>query len=777
MQTTDAMLLQGFSQNADETCFEELVRRYSALVMGVCHRILQNTADAEEAFQNTFLTLARKANSLSGGDSISAWIHEVAFRTSLKIRHAHLAQGKKQAAFQAHCDIEYQESHQQWDELRIVIDEELNQIVEKYRLPLIACYLEGKDTDEAAEQSQLNPNTFRVRLMRGKDLLKKRLSRRGITLSVATAAALLVQKGSVVASESLIKTTLQAAKQVSLEGAAGTGGITAARGILSKQILVGAGIGVAAVLTSLVLFHSSKNPLQDLDKEIVRLKEGSEVVRQAAPVRELLNPGAMSEVVEYPSSVEDYLVRLNGALQQPKPLRWQLVRRLGINLADNDLDEVESFILPPGASKNGSVKHPNFHSSLFSYWPKMKPQSAADWTARLLNFPSHGLPETYQNGLYHSSNNQQWLFQNILTEWAAKDSWAALEWSSRHLNPNHRVQGVSIALRECAKEDFRGAFLFLKSDSARLQLVNNHSVLSAFVGGNPTEVAAWIQQLQNDASSEKEVNKIIFHAANMLAAKDSRFALEWALGLSQSNEDNKKLRSAVVQKTASDWAAKDAVGAMTWLGKISDNPEKEQLLDVMIISQVRSLSRDDSSLFLDFVKSVEELPKDYHERAFCELVRTRRPKHDKQAYSWIQSQTQVALKDALWAAYATSNCESFSAAMGIVEQIQNSQVRLTAQQILMKRASELENSAQHILNSSLPHDKKDLVLTQLCTSKQISPKAVLLIAEKIHDPKTKNAILVNAIKDWMTQDREAAKNWVFQSSLTQEMKSSLVASP
>jgi DNA-directed RNA polymerase specialized sigma24 family protein len=87
-EQTDAQLMRCFVASRDEEAFEALVLRHGPMVLGVCRRVLGNAHDAEDAFQATFLILARKAASVCPPEAVARWLHGVAYHTALKARAA-----------------------------------------------------------------------------------------------------------------------------------------------------------------------------------------------------------------------------------------------------------------------------------------------------------------------------------------------------------------------------------------------------------------------------------------------------------------------------------------------------------------------------------------------------------------------------------------------------------------------------------------------------------------------------------------------------------------
>jgi RNA polymerase sigma factor (sigma-70 family) len=188
---SDRELVRRFAQGRDEAAFTALLDRHGAMVLGVCRRVLGHAQDAEDAFQATFLVLARKAGSIRSRDSAAAWLYGVARRVSLKARTEAARRqtregqtGEVRTAADPMHEITLREA-------QALLDEELGRLPDPYRAPLVLCYLEGATQDLAARRLGWSLRTLRRRLGRGRELLRVRLARSGLALSAVLATTLL----------------------------------------------------------------------------------------------------------------------------------------------------------------------------------------------------------------------------------------------------------------------------------------------------------------------------------------------------------------------------------------------------------------------------------------------------------------------------------------------------------------------------------------------------------------------------------------------------------
>jgi len=253
-ESTDGDLLRRFAQNRDEAAFAMLMQRHGPLVLGVCRRVLHDPNDADDAFQATFFVLARKAGSVSQPDRLTSWLYGVALRVAQKARGA---TARRQARQQQVTDMPAAESSREadWNDLREVLDDEVQRLPEKFRLPILLCLLEGRTREEAAQQLGWSAGAVKGMLERGRERLRSRLTRRGVTLS-ATALAGLLSENALPAAvpAALSDSTIKAAVLFAAGKATVAGGAAAlAEGVLQAMGINRLKVAVAAMLALMVV--------------------------------------------------------------------------------------------------------------------------------------------------------------------------------------------------------------------------------------------------------------------------------------------------------------------------------------------------------------------------------------------------------------------------------------------------------------------------------------------------------------------------------------------
>ncbi|OAI54352.1 hypothetical protein AYO44_03525 [Planctomycetaceae bacterium SCGC AG-212-F19] len=267
----DALLLRQFVEHGDEAAFTALVQRHGPLVMGLCRRVLPDAHEAEDAFQAVFMILAKRAAAIRRPEALASWLYGVAYRVAARARAGYRKRATRESQVTAMpgTDPSPDErvsreadplSEANRRELRGVIDEELNRLPEKYRLPMILCYLEGKSNEEAAQQLRWTKGTVSGQLARGRDLLRHRLARRGVALSAgAVVAALGASAGLAAVTPALVETTVQGALLFNAGKAVGTGAAAAAT--LAQTTLHGMFLAkvkvAAAVLAGVMVLGSA----------------------------------------------------------------------------------------------------------------------------------------------------------------------------------------------------------------------------------------------------------------------------------------------------------------------------------------------------------------------------------------------------------------------------------------------------------------------------------------------------------------------------------------
>jgi RNA polymerase sigma factor (sigma-70 family) len=229
---TDAQLLERFAVGRDEPAFAALMVRHGPMVLGVCRRLLHDADQAEDAFQAAFLVLARKAGAIKRQPLLSAWLYGVAYKVAARLRGR---TWKRQARENQGVDLASVAASVEPDpsELPPLLHQEVQRLPDKYRNPIVLCYLQGKTHEEAALLLRWPLGTVKGRLSRARDLLRSRLTRRGVTASEGVMATALAANPTT-ASAKLMDTTIRAATRFAA-GDGGAGGLVSARAIALTQ--------------------------------------------------------------------------------------------------------------------------------------------------------------------------------------------------------------------------------------------------------------------------------------------------------------------------------------------------------------------------------------------------------------------------------------------------------------------------------------------------------------------------------------------------------------
>ena len=339
-ELTDAQLLGHFIEHRDEAAFSVLVRRHGPVVWGVCRRIAGHHQDAEDAFQATFLVLARKAGSVRPRQMVASWLHGVARRTALKAKAMAGRRQRREKQVALLMPEPKSASSEPWRCLEPLLDQELARLPDKYRIAIVLCDLENKTGREAARQLSIPEGTLASRLRTARALLAKRLGRHGLPLAGAALALALSQNGATASAPSAIMSaTIKAAPLVaagqtvakcamSPTVAALTEGVLKIMLLTKAKLIVGAlmlmvAIGAGGVVTSLTE-AGAKTGERLLSQQVTR----EEPVKQ---------PGANQELAGITQNAQSILKNKRDAAQKV----WDLM----IKKIDEGRAAVDSSVL------------------------------------------------------------------------------------------------------------------------------------------------------------------------------------------------------------------------------------------------------------------------------------------------------------------------------------------------------------------------------------------------------------------------------------------------
>jgi RNA polymerase sigma factor (sigma-70 family) len=272
---TDSQLLECFKAGDGhdaEAAFSTLVRRHGPMVLRVCKGVLKDEHDAQDAFQATFLVLARGASSVRDRSSVASWLFGVSHRVASRAKVALARRRVHERRAGSMIDQVRRDREGELDVDRAALDAEIGRLPVKYREPIVLCYLEGLSQDQAAIQLGWPSGTVRARLCKARNMLRARLTRRGLVVPAAVVAMTSTAREALAAvPATLIDSTVRAAMlsgagKVVAAGAASTAVAALANGTTQpasvawlKLTFVVLSIGIASVGVPAAAVHLSQS--------------------------------------------------------------------------------------------------------------------------------------------------------------------------------------------------------------------------------------------------------------------------------------------------------------------------------------------------------------------------------------------------------------------------------------------------------------------------------------------------------------------------------------
>jgi RNA polymerase sigma factor (sigma-70 family) len=172
---SDAQLLEQFATSRSSEAFTELVRRHGPMVLGVCRRMLRDSADADDAFQSVFLILARRAGSIGRRELLANWLYGVATRVALRARSVRYRTHQRETPMHGGADLTSDRpdplAAAARHEARERVDLEVNRLPARYRTAIVLCYFQGMSKEEAAVALGAPAGTISTWLARARQML------------------------------------------------------------------------------------------------------------------------------------------------------------------------------------------------------------------------------------------------------------------------------------------------------------------------------------------------------------------------------------------------------------------------------------------------------------------------------------------------------------------------------------------------------------------------------------------------------------------------------
>jgi RNA polymerase sigma factor (sigma-70 family) len=303
---TDRHLVRRFAAARDEAAFAAILRRHGGMVLGVCRRALRDADEAEDAFQATFLVFVGKAGSLRRPELLGNWLYGVAQRVAAKARvgaaRRRIREGPLVDAPAPAPDVSPEKL-----ELHRELNEAIGRLPDKYRAPVVLCYLEGKTYTEAARVLGWAEGTVSGRLSRARDMLRRRLERTAAPFS----PGLLVPLASETIRNELVKsltaTVVRTATGQGVTGVVSVHAAALAKGVLKEMFWSKMKLALAAILmlgvagAGVVAISYGRAPAPDEAKPKAQKEAAPKVTMKAEDIDDV---AAILHIYKYSGEVQ-----------------------------------------------------------------------------------------------------------------------------------------------------------------------------------------------------------------------------------------------------------------------------------------------------------------------------------------------------------------------------------------------------------------------------------------------------------------------------------------
>ena len=338
--STDEIQLQDWIRTRDADAFNELARRYSGIVFGACLRITGNRAEAEDATQECFETLARIKE--VPRTPIGAWLHRVATNRALdrvKAQRRRVSREARYAGENAHS------VDPTWNDIDTLVDEAISELPDELRVPIVAHFLEGKSYTAVAQSSGTSRQVVTYRVKEGVRLLRKTLRKRGVHVALSALTVMLTAQ--LAEAVTVPATTVASLGKLALAGAASptsaaSVGTTALGGIVMTKATIASVSAAVAIVCAGVVYTanlSENSPSENLDVATNTTAESGSIAesRQSESAADLaaLTARLSQELTQANARV----AKLEEALEQERTAR-QSIARLPSGSFNIDVDDI-----------------------------------------------------------------------------------------------------------------------------------------------------------------------------------------------------------------------------------------------------------------------------------------------------------------------------------------------------------------------------------------------------------------------------------------------------